>query len=94
MVQVLHVCLRSRSTMVHKPMQRTMDRPKLYLVSRNDGNRLNAARGDSKSSPVVHKLPIAPAGEKNSKQSVDRPSARFLAQRKHIWDDESSWDSI
>ena len=77
-----------------------MDRPKLYLVSRNDGIRPNAVRTDAKASQTRignnsgNHLSDTPTRETKPAHSARRPLIRVLEQRKSIWDDESSWDSI
>lgn len=71
-----------------------MDRPKLYLVSRNDSVRPSQVRAASDKEPVVRKLHPAQTRSAAGAASRDRPTAHFLPPRKAIWDDESSWDSI
>lgn len=82
--------------MVHPRQMRTMERPKLYLVSRNDSARSNAGRAESTSSPqVVYKLPVRPTEAASSAKASERAaSKRPGVSRRAIWDDESSWDSI
>jgi hypothetical protein len=71
-----------------------MDRPKLYLVSRNDGARPNPVHAEAaKPSQGLRKWPNG-ALRKTPPVSSEQPQARFLSARKPIWDDESSWDSI
>jgi hypothetical protein len=76
--------------------KRTMERPKLYLVSRNDSARPNAGRVKSTSSPqAIYKLPVRPPeGAASAKASEHAVSERPRILRRAIWDDESSWDSI
>jgi hypothetical protein len=81
-----------------------MDRPKLYLVSRNDGIRPNTVRTDAKTSQarignhsgnhLGNHSPDKPTRDTKPSHPARRTVTRVLEQRKPIWDDESSWDSI